>query len=240
MFQHDNISKMLANLSTTTPVNNSMPFYNRGSFVALLSLIRARASVDWNKTMFYLLQLLKSDQSLMMGGNYLQELSTQLYLSGVYTDPIPHDPPRPLGKMGNGLHQWAEISPVLCINLRVPGSKLGVLTKVPSQNLGALILHSSVTTQRWNNIFGILQLAFGKGITLGTRYSPDFKIDIKEDERAWEGNSPLVVSFYAPTSMILLEYPTTRVNFGLQSTLQAVVNFTRIFGHDVTIIGYFR
>src|ERR1700761_7030434 len=42
-------------------------------------------------------------------------------------------------------------------------------------------------------------------ITSGLRNSANFRVHVAEDKNGWIGSFPLIVSFYAPTRLVLLE-----------------------------------
>ena len=69
----------------------------------------------------------------------------------------------------------------------------------------------------------------------GTLFSASFEVDIIEDRLGWSGMSPLLVSFYAPAWMLLLQPRTASVEFSIQSTPQSTRAFVGSLGLQLTI-----
>ena len=90
------------------------------------------------------------------------------------------------------------------ITLKVPRTFLRACTEISYSELGTppvqCIVQSSsrVAGRPWQNIFSAVQLAFGEGVTSGSRQSDDLRLIIREDGNGWTGDSPLFVSFCAP------------------------------------------
>ena len=85
MFQHENMSLLMSNLSLQALQNNSMPRYHRASLAAFLALVKQQVSVDWNQVMQRFCDLVEADKLLIMGLNYLQELYVYLHIFDVHT-----------------------------------------------------------------------------------------------------------------------------------------------------------
>ena len=67
-----------------------------------------------------------------------------------------------------------------------------------------------------SSVFRMLPL--GTFTTSGLRNSADFRIHVAEGKNGWTRSSPLIVSFYAPIWLVLLEPQNAIIAFGIQST----------------------
>ena len=237
MFQHENVSLLFSKLDLQTLQNNSLLHYHRGSMAAFLGFIKKRVVVDWNKVMNTLLDLIANDPNIMMGKNYIQELYIQLHLLGVHSE-------LPLGSLVNrnsggpalnGLCSWKDIPTAVCITLKVPRAKLGVFTDPPPTQIGTPPVQCVLQSDTWQNIFAAVQLAFGEIATSGSRADSEFNLKITEDRRGWRGSSPLLISFYAPSWVVLLEPQKASLAFGLQSTPDTTRAFFKVLGVDMNV-----
>ncbi|OCK77244.1 hypothetical protein K432DRAFT_461196 [Lepidopterella palustris CBS 459.81] len=243
MFRHENVQRLFSNINVHTLSNNSLVRYHRGSFALFLRFIRSRVVVDWRKVMNSLLGLIETDSSLLIGRNYMQELYLYLHVFKVHSvDNLS----RPFNQnhstsVAKGLKSWKNIPPVLCITLKVPREKLGVITNLKPTEIGSPIVHCIIqspptsTSGRWQNIFSVVQLSFGDISTSGTKNSDTFRVHVAEDELRWSGSSSLFVSFRAPTWMLLLEPQTATVAFGIQSTPDSIRAFMKPLGFQMNI-----
>jgi hypothetical protein len=242
MFQHENLTRLFSKIDVQTISKSSLPCYHRGSLVAFLRLVKRTAVVNWAKMMEKFLDLFENDSSLMMGSNYFQEFYLQLHIHGVYSVPTLEPSYNRLTKLqpSGGLRAWKDIPEVLCITLKVPRSKLGVITKLPVSQVGTPILHcvlrsSPTFSPQAQNIFAILQLSFGEITTSGPRNTDAFKVHVAEDRRGWAGSSPLIASFYVPTWFLLLEPEKGLIILGIQTTPQSFMTFHKALGPEMSI-----
>jgi hypothetical protein len=77
----------------------------------------------------------------------------------------------------------------------------------------------------------------GTFTTLGLRNIADFRKQcwFQEDKNGWTGSSPLIVSFYAPIWLVLLEPENAIIAFGIQSTPQSTMTFVKTLGLDMNV-----
>jgi hypothetical protein len=244
MFRHENVQFLLSNLSPRSLSNHSMPRFHRGSFALVLRFVRSRIETDWERMMSHLLDLIETDTTVLMGLNYIQELYLYLELYGVLSVPTLSSSPVqsnfPDATPG-GLRYWKNIPPILCATLIVPREKIKVITNVDATKIGSPIMHCvlqsslSYQSQRWQNIFSVVQVSFGNLSTTGTRNTHSFQVTIIEDELRWRGSSALIVSFLVPTWTLLLEPEAAKIAFGIQSTPAAVHTFLGTLGTEMNI-----
>ncbi|KAK3171305.1 hypothetical protein OEA41_003389 [Lepraria neglecta] len=243
MFRHEDMRVLFSNISLQTLRNHSCPQYHRGSLVSFLALVKERVVVDWDKVMDTFLRLVENDATLLMGKNYIQELYLHLHLFGVHSVPIFR--PTFIHSRANqclgGLSAWKHIPAIVRITLKVPRTKLRVFTSISQAKLGTPPVHCVVQSPRtfarggWQNIFAVVQSAFGNIKTLGSRDNDDFRVSIEEDPHGWMGSSPLFVSFCAPSWVVLLEPRNASIAFGVQSTPQSTQTFKEPLGLEMNV-----
>ena len=243
MFQNEDMTQIFSKIDLQTIWNSSLLHYHRGSLASFLCFVKKRVVVDWNESMNIFLSLVENDSTLLMGKNYLQELYLQLHLHDLYTVST-FKPPfncTSHSQTLKGLGAWKEIPAVLCITLKVPRVKLGAITEVPWKELGTPVLHcvlqssSNYPGRQWQNIFAVVQLAFGEITTSGSRCDDSFRVNVAEDVHSWNGRSSLIVSFVAPSWVVLLEEHAATVALGVQSTPQSSRTFVNSLGLDMNI-----
>ncbi|KAI9052180.1 hypothetical protein LZ554_003540 [Drepanopeziza brunnea f. sp. 'monogermtubi'] len=245
MFEYEDVAKKMTDISIRKIRNDSAPMYHRGSLAAFLKLIKPRVDTDWNAMVDQLTQGIERDESLLMGGNYVQELYVQMYLLDVFRMPTfepGYNQVSATGRALGGLAQWAEIPPAVCITLVVPRSKLGLFKSIPRNQLGTPLVYGIVQSatnifspKAWQNIFVDVQLAFGKVRTAGSKHDEGFRVIVDEDPLGWNGESPLLVSFTVPSWIVLAEPSNTVVKFGIMSTVQSAMTFSKHLGMEMNI-----
>ena len=123
----------------------------------------------------------------------------------------------------------------------VPRAKLRAITETPLKELGTPMLHCVLQSSsgypggQWQNIFAVVELAFGDVTTSGLRCDDGFRVNISEDVHGWNGHCSLIASFVAPSWVVLLEPHAATVAFGVQSTPQSSHTFIKSLGFDMDI-----
>jgi len=74
----------------------------------------------------------------------------------------------------------------------------------------------------------------GTFTTSGLRNSADFRVHVAKDKNGWTGSFPLIMSFYAPIWLVLLEPQNAIIAFGFQCTPQSTMTFVKTLGLDMT------
>jgi hypothetical protein len=244
MFRHEKVQFLFSNLSPRSMSNHSMPRFHRGSFALVLRFVRSRVETDWERMMGHLLDLIETDTTVLMSLNYIQELYLYLKLYSVLSVPTLSSSPVQSnfpGATPGGLSSWKNIPPILCATLIVPREKIKVITNIDATKIGSPIMHCvlqsspSYQSQRWQNIFSVVQVSFGNLSTTGTRNTHSFQVTIIEDELRWRGSSALIVSFLVPTWTLLLEPEAAKIAFGIQSTPAAAHTFLGTLGMEMNI-----
>lgn len=243
MFQNENMHKVFADMNQHTVNNNSLLRCNRRSFALFLRFVNSRVICNWPKVMDRLLAFIEQDSTLLMSLNYIQELYLYLHLYNVHSvgSLVPAFARTRTSLGSAGLKGWEDIPPVLCVTIEVPREKLGVITRMKLTEIGSPILHCVVQSSpnapsgRWQNIFSAIQLSFGTISTSGERFSNTFRVDIAEDKLRWNGSSPLLATFMAPTWLLLLEPKAARIAFGIQSTPASTSVFMKVLGLELNL-----
>ncbi len=243
MFQHENIGRMYSKLDVVMLQSGSRPPDHRGTLAALLLFVKQREVVsNWDKFMDAFLSHIENDQNLLLGMSYIQELYIQLHLLDVYTVPILRQPCK-VGKSASGwnsINAWEHIPAAVCVTLKVPRTKIKAFTDLPSKAFLTPPVRCHLQSSRslgssWQNIFVAIQLSFGNVTTSGSRDDSNFSIDVLEDKNGWKGNSSMIVSFYAPSWVILLEAQATIIAFGVQCTPQSMLTFSKVLGPEMNV-----
>jgi hypothetical protein len=243
MFKNEDMHRLFAGMSRHTITNTSLLRYTRRSFALFLRFVRNRVICNWTKVMDRLLALIEKDSTLLMSLNYIQELYLYLHLYNVHSvDTLTSAFARSSTSFASaGLKGWKNIPPVLCVTVEVPREKLGVITRIKPTEIGSPILHCVVQSSpsspigRWQNIFSAIQLSFGNISTSGERFSDKFRVHIAEDQLRWNGSSPLLATFMAPTWMLLLEPKAATIALGIQSTPASTFVFMKSLGLDLNL-----
>lgn len=204
MFQGEDLGYVFSYINLLALQKQSLLQYNRASYVSFLRLVKSRVATDWNEVTSILLNLIENNSSIRMGMNYMQELYLYLHLLDLhYVDTLSrHYNCDGIAGTTGDVRDWRHMPPVVCVTLKIPRAKLRVFTSLEPLKLGTPPVHCIVqspqasATGQWQNLFAAIQLSFGEVTTTGTPHSEAFKIRITEDERGWNGKSPLLVSFY--------------------------------------------
>ena len=243
MFRNEDMTQLFSKIDLQTIHNSSLLHYHRGSLASFLRFVKQRVVVDWNETMNVFIGLVENNSTMLMSSNYMQELYLQLHLLDLHTVSTFRPPFKHISNTQalKGLSVWKDIPAVVCITLKVPRAQLRAITEVPLKELGTPILHcvlqssSKYLGRQWQNIFAVVQLAFGEIFTSGSRCDAGFRVSVSDDVHSWNGHSSLLVSFVAPSWVVLLEPQAATVAVGIQSTPQSLHTFKNSLGFEMNI-----
>jgi hypothetical protein len=164
------IMKQVTERKWAHPLVGDLGFYSRLSLVALVASAKRHISTDWLECADALLRRIKSDKSLMVGSNSLQELYMHLHMSGLWRAPmLGGDPreqksyysgPRPAGEPG--LLGQQSLPSTVHVALVVPRSKLNVLKDRHHDKFENPGLHLSMRTRAIDNCFYAIDAFFGQ------------------------------------------------------------------------------
>ncbi|KAI2641188.1 hypothetical protein GGS21DRAFT_361491 [Xylaria nigripes] len=236
MFRQENLEFNLSNVNIKALLASSQLWYSRASFVSFLRIVQTRVKCDWDQAMSYLLMLIENRSNAPMNMHYFQELLLWLHTMNVFspdsmrnwytttmTREFSHSRITLLDEKWGDLRDWKNIPPVVCVTLKVPRSKLAVLTNMSRLEIGTPHVHCLVhapgsLASAWMNISQACQFAFGDVSTSGKPFDDSFEVSIVEDEAGWDGTSPLIVVFCVPTFFLLLEPRDAIVAFGIHNS----------------------
>lgn len=118
---------------------------------------------------------------------------------------------------------------IVSVTLKIPRSKLRVFHEVERGQLGTPPLNCHTVTPNARSSFAAIQLAFGK------EEISHCTLKIRQDNRRWSGESPLWVSFLAPTAVLLNGPQNLSLQFTLQPTPHTVSTFVTKLDDDLSI-----
>ncbi|KAK0617770.1 hypothetical protein B0T17DRAFT_495888 [Bombardia bombarda] len=240
---HEDMSKLTSKLRIKTTADAKIlkfppVMYHRPGFVMFLHRVKAVVTVDWHKVMDVLLQHIKTDTTLLLGQNHWQELYLWMHLLGLHSVGIPKTPcnttpAEPPSIQTGDLRDWSDMPSSVCVTIVVPRVKLGALTDGDPTRVGTLSLHCSVkealsSARPWQNNFASIQIVFGELSNSGHRHTNGYRLRVVEDPMGWQGGAPLIVSFRAPSWMLLQAPVTTMVAFGVQVNPVTIHMFPRL------------
>jgi hypothetical protein len=116
------------------------------------------------------------------------------------------------------IRDWTNIPPIVCVTLKIPRSKIAVLTRMRRDEIDTPYVHCFLSCpdgygvgekkiNAWHDDFAACQLAFGEIITAsGKPYDDSYRISVAEDKAGWGGASALIAVFYVPTFCLLAQY----------------------------------
>ncbi|KAJ3468484.1 hypothetical protein MRS44_002549 [Fusarium solani] len=122
----------------------------------------------------------------------------------------------------------------LCLQLHLHGHDNEQL-RLASPPLVGSVRSSHEATEAWQNIFGDIQIVFGNLKTSKLPNEDDFQVTVEPDKDGWAGDSPLIASFYVPTSTLQNEPNTALAGVCVPPTGQNSVIFGSILGMNMTV-----
>ena len=242
MMAHEDVSQQLGYIAVqqkALPTRFLLPQYHRGSFAFFIAFLKRRVSSDWHLTVRELLRLIEEDNQLIVGSNYAQELFVHLHLLGIFSVSRLVDekqwPGDPLA--AKSLYSCGNLPPVLYVTLKVPRSKLSIFEDIESspKDLGTPLVHACIQSQTWQNLFAAIRLTFGTPMITEVASGIYNSLGINADIAAWDGSSPLLVSFPVPTWILLQEPHKARVSLGMPSTVENTRRFVHKLGLTMMI-----
>ncbi|KAG5650079.1 hypothetical protein H0H81_000850 [Sphagnurus paluster] len=210
MFADENLKQVLS----AAKIGKKMPLlhYIRGTFVALLALVKQNVRTDWNPAMRHMLDCVEADKTLMTNLNHYQDFCCQLHLHGVYTVGALRqwNCPAP----GAGVFKlWKQVTPVVCVILKVPRRSLKVLEDISPNEVGTPPLHCEVISTIYQNVFSSIQCVIGETFPGTVAH----QLQLREDTAPWTTDSPLIVSFYMPSWVLKAQPANTHVRFSVRA-----------------------
>ncbi|PPQ71586.1 hypothetical protein CVT26_010554 [Gymnopilus dilepis] len=213
MFSEEDILDILSDMNRDKVQKQITVHYVRESLVAFFKHVKDEVHVDWPKAISTFFSLLEADRKLITGLNYYQDLICHLYVRDLYTpETMEAGYVQRLGKSHPLFKGWKDTPAVVCIVLEVPRSALQPLEDMDADEILTPVLQCETRVLNGHNIHPSIQPVFGHTSLSYVEGEP--QVHIIEDQRGWQGNSPLLVSFYMPT-WIILSYEPKAVSVGL-------------------------
>jgi hypothetical protein len=192
------------------------------TFAVLLQVVRYRTRTDWKRVMNALLILVEEDTTLLTGMKHYEDLCCQLHLHRVHSvDSLsPNEIVMEKDDMRGPFCNWENVPPLVCVVIVVPRKNAKVLDDPDVQKAGALLqCELRVVTRHgriMHHVFSSINVALGTvSVTGSTGYN---KITIEEDPARWSGITPMVVSFWVPSWLLVIEPNTTSISLAVRST----------------------
>ncbi|KAF5619748.1 hypothetical protein F25303_12717 [Fusarium sp. NRRL 25303] len=236
MFEAENISQ-----SSVGQRSNTYGHFIRTSFATMLKVVMARVATDWPPMCSALIDSIAQDHRFLLASNGMQDLCLQLHLLGVNTEPWIIQESRSLPQNG-GFNRWKSLPPAVAVTVVVPRPAIARLYKHQNNPLGLASppLVGSVrsghnATEGWQNTFGDIQISFGNVKTNKMSDEDEFQVVIERDRNGWAGDSPLVASFYVPTSTLQNEPNSALVGLCVPPTGQNSLIYGPILGMTMTV-----
>ncbi|KAH7157138.1 TCP-1/cpn60 chaperonin family-domain-containing protein [Dactylonectria macrodidyma] len=237
MFETENPTKPVAAFLKRS---NMYPHFHRGSFVALLKLVKRRVQTDWPVMCTELLRISAQDPSMILASNQVQDLCSQLHLLDVNTEgwilnQIVHDPC--LGSF----NAWKPIPPVVAVTIVVPRKAITRLypdsrmNRMESPTIVGSLRTGPKAASQWHNMFGDVHLVFGNVKETGLRQDGDFEISIKQDQERWSGTAPLIATFYLPVSALQVEPEHTLIGVSVIPLGPSTLFYSRTLGPHMIV-----
>lgn len=205
--------------------------YSRQSFVRFLQAIRSIGIIEtnWTQTLDIFATRLRTDATLPNGASYAQNLFADLHIWGIYSVDLlrPGAVARVAGSKPAPFQTWENIPPVVCLVLKVPRKELKAL-ETETRLTGEPTIECETFYQSSSGHSSIRPV-FGDISDVGGR-----KI-ITEDPRGFSGESPLIISFFV-SSWILVKQPhELRVGLRAKATPEAVLCFAQKLGPELRV-----
>ena len=178
--------------------------YTRSSFVAFVASVKERVDIDWDEAIGYFLGHVSLDHAPISGPSYYQELACQLYLRGLCSKDAlrwNYTPERVRfvdeDRGADDFPGWKDVPLVVCVVLKVPRQYLKVLEDMDLSEPPIPILQCQTKGPLMHNFHPQIRPTFGDVEVSNADEEPH--VVIKEDPQGWQGDSPLIVTFDAPS-----------------------------------------
>ncbi|KAJ8508475.1 hypothetical protein ONZ45_g9247 [Pleurotus djamor] len=232
MFAFENTMNALRNPSIQSVRQASLVHYVRGTFTALLRLIRHRVNGStWSSALDFFLEKVLHDRSILMGMNYYQDFACHLYRSGLWDSLDVHINLSPSNDYFHLFRGWSSVPLTAKVILRVPRSSLAVLAA--AENVGTPVLVADTNGAFGSNaVFSSLNAFFGE-VTFDGQGEQRVAI-FTEDKSGLEGTSDLIVSFHVLSDLLMGSPPRLMsVSLDIRATPAVTMAFVGKLGFQL-------
>lgn len=237
MFSAEDVLSKLRNPSLHNLREMSIVHYNRTSFATLLRFVKARTNQHWGKVMSAMTTMIERDKKLLMGPNNYQGFVTQIHLLGVHTGiPVlqPNQTVVPVNTRVGKFGGWSNVPSLVCVVLIVPRHALKGFTDFETAEIGSPTFKCEIQSPDGHSVLYDFHPVFGLVSTTGSKEYTS--VHIEEDPNGWTGTSPLILSFWFPSWMLMVKPHDTVISFGIRSSPQeSQVKILRRFGLAMNI-----
>ncbi|KAK3689435.1 MYND finger [Podospora appendiculata] len=242
MFEHENVSKFQMGSQGDRikfMQDNSYPKYHRGSFVAFLKAVCANVQTSPSEVGRLLVERIGADRTLMLGSNHSQALCLAMSKAGLFSESWLTREIK-LNNTQANFCKWRHIPEAIAVTVVIPALRWKPVCERALEQTAGLTMEANLRSVKmgvsvWHNIYSDIQVAFGTITTKNPRDDDDFTVLVREDKERWNGNSPMVVSFYTSAAALQVDIPTTKVAICLQITGQNMVVFAQMLGPTMAI-----
>ena len=206
--------------------------YTRAGFAILLQYLQSRVATDWEDILDDLIGDIQNDMSMASPtACHFPELVVFLHICGTHVEGL-LDRTQPSGDL-SALPLALRFDPpvVVYVTIQVPSESMRFFAgdaagcDVPP----TICAQVSSGANLWSNTFSAIQTCFGS-VTFC-----DPTLQIHEETSCRAKNAPLVVPFYVPTEILVVEGRLTSVSCALHNTPMNRKNFTSNLGPDLRI-----
>lgn len=186
-----------------------------GTISAFVRSIARRAEVDSTQLFEGFLEKITSDPQLRVClGAYTLEVPTfglKLAKSWHWLDLKPKSRP--------AFSKWATVPPAVAITVVVPTERWKAVTPVMDESDGPRALnaeisgHLRIPDTKAATVYWDTQVSFGTIETESSRDQDNFVVRVQEDQEAWKGSSPMIISYYVPTQFVEAMFSQATVSF---------------------------
>ncbi|KAK0729492.1 hypothetical protein B0H67DRAFT_595921 [Lasiosphaeris hirsuta] len=249
MFEHENMLKMADDMESGSdlPFPNAHTKYHRGTLVALVKIICKSVRTDAEEVGRCLFGKLSTDQSRLLTFAHMPSFEFEMIESGLRTEePVPSTDST-AGDSNAPFCKWKSLPTAVAVTLVIPPSRwkpiYGIALK-RDMGLGGFALDGNLRSggtnkHAWHSMYSDVQVAFGTVSTRGSRDDDGFTVLVDEDKNSWNGNSPLVVSFYASSWALRTDIPNTLVAVTLQHAAKNIREFRTAVNSAMPILSIY-
>ncbi|KAB5585239.1 MYND finger [Coniochaeta sp. 2T2.1] len=210
MFKHENPMALYSGSAPQLAELFAYPRHHRGSFAAVVKAVCNRVCTDTLEVARQLVQLVKSDKTLMLANNYFQSFSLEFSKYGIYSEPwlmneIRRDPAK--GMFCN----WKDIPEAVAVTLVVPAPRWKRIFAEALSKRAGLVMEGQVrSVGRWHNLSADVQITFGTLTASGIRANDAYSVSVEEDPRGMAGDSDMIASFYVSAAALQADMDTSQ------------------------------
>ncbi|QRV73409.1 MYND Zn-finger protein [Ceratobasidium sp. AG-Ba] len=236
MFLGENLVGTLpSEISLTRSKMKQSYYYDQSSMAAFFQLVKRRVHLKngtWETVIKRFLDIVEHSPTTPWEKTQFDDLLLQLHLHGIYTaDSLKPNwqSQFPVNPRPDMVKDWSSVPPALCVVLTVPRERF-IITLQEKMPRSIFKFQCNLRADGpLGNSHTSIRCIWGKCVL---KPSTD-KLVLQEDIRGADGDSDLIVWFWAPTQV--LAYKTKTVGFALYPTSDAFVLYAQELGASLEI-----